>query len=177
MSEKIIYCFNHTPEKEGECIYQACPMFSEEIDMCKLEYLKPMKQGSLVQPPRNPVERKPVKDQPQRKLDSNTIPINQLKAGDTSTKENKINVEGTLLYDPTQKDFNRSDGSMGTVTNILIEDDTGKLNITFWDDAGRAALKLVKGDSVVVENVYQINNPYQGTLQANAGKYFKIHKQ
>ena len=44
MSNEIIYCFNKPEGNEdeliGQCIYKACPMFSEELDTCKLELLK-----------------------------------------------------------------------------------------------------------------------------------------
>lgn len=44
-------------------------------------------------------------------------------------------IEGKVSAVYPQKTFNRKDGSTGSVQNILIEDDTGKIRCVLWDRA------------------------------------------
>lgn len=164
MGNDIITCFN-----EQECTYKECPMYGEEVDMCKLELLK-------AKPKKATAERKPIKDEPQRKPDAKCDTINSLKIGDVSTKDHKITVQGKLEGDAFQKDFNRRDGTGGTVTTITINDGTGKLKVSAWDDKGDPLMSFGNGDEVLIENIYKIKEVYGGVLQADAGKFFKISK-
>jgi len=164
MGNDPIECFN-----KQECIYKECVMFSEELDLCKLELLKSS-------PKKATTERKPVKDEPQRKPETKSDTINSLKVGDTSSKEHKITIQGTLVYDASQRDVNKRDGSVGTVADIVISDGTGQLKISAWDDKAKALMNFVKDDEVIIENIYKIKEVYGGVLQADAGKFFKISK-
>jgi len=173
MGNDPIYCFNRKPEDveemAGQCVYKECPMFSEELDLCKLELLKS-------KPKKATTERKPIRDEPQRKPEAKHDTINSLKIGDTSSKEHKINVQGKLVFDASQKDVNKRDGSTGTVADIVISDGTGQLKVSAWDDKADALMVFVKDDEVLIENIYKIKEVYGGVLQADAGKFFKIFK-
>ena len=121
-------------------------------------------------------EKKPIRDEPQRKPETKGDFINSLKVGDKSSKERKINVQGKLVYDASQRDVNKRDGSTDTVTDITINDGTGHLKISAWGDKGNPLMDLVKDDEVLIENIYKIKEVYGGVLQADAGNYFKITK-
>ncbi len=166
------YCFNGNPaEDTGECIYAECGMYLEEIDICKLEYLK----GSPapVTKKRQPVFN--VTPQPSETQIGGTRLISSLSPGDTSSRDNKINVKGTLVLDPIQVERNTKDGPLN-VTNFTIEDESGKLKLGVWGDDGNAFMDYKKGDKLFIENVYKIKEPYDGVLQADLGKYFKVAK-
>ena len=169
MGNDPIYCLNNTPEKESECIYKECQMYSEELDLCKLELLKSS-------PKKATTERKTIRDEPQRKPESKCDMIISLKIGDTSNKDHKITVQGKLIHDAFQKDVNKRDGTVGSVSDITISDGTGQLKISAWDDKGDILMNFVAGDEVLVENIYKIKEVYGGVLQADAGKFFKISK-
>ena len=161
MSNEIIVCFNGQ-----ECIYAECPVYSAEADLCKMEMFKKTgARGKPIQrPPQQPATQTTMKGAvPQRRF------INTLNDGDT-----KVTVTGAVVFDPTYKDFNRKDGSVGSVTALILNDGTGDLNISFWDEKAEAPLKYKKGDSVTVENLYRVKGVYDGRKQADAGKYFKL---
>ena len=52
--------------------------------------------------------------------------INALQVGDKN-----VNVKGTLVSDPVQRDVDTNDGPT-PVTNMLISDGSGELRIGFW---------------------------------------------
>lgn len=43
-------------------------------------------------------------------------------------------IIGTVVKEPTVRCFNRSNGSMGRVTNLLVSDETGTITVVLWDD-------------------------------------------
>ena len=165
-----IYCFNGNPsEEKGECIYKECPMYSETIDTCRIELLK----GATA-----PVAQPQTTQQTQTTMptaEGEYRLINTLKTGDTSSKDSKINIKGTLSFDPIQRDVDTRQGPR-TVTNITIGDETGELKIAFWGDVGNAIMDFQKGDKLFIENIYKIKEPYDNILQADGGKYFKVAK-
>lgn len=166
-----IYCFNGKPsEDKGECTYTECGMYLEEMDICKLEYLK----GSPAPVVSKRTQPTASSQEPETQIGGTRL-INTLKVGDTSSKNNQINVKGTLKDDPTQRDVDVR-GETLTVTNITIEDETGELKIGFWGDMGNEFMDFQKGDKLLIMNVYKVKEPYGGVLQADGGKYYKVSK-
>ena len=165
MGNDYIECFN-----EKECTYTACKQFNNQLDTCNFMIIG-LLGGAVKQ-----AEKKPIKDEPQRKPETKGDFINSLRVGDTSSKEHKITVQGTLVYDAAQRDVSRRDGSVTTVADIVINDGTGQHKISAWDDKAKALMNFVKDDEVLIENIYKIKEIYGGVLQADAGKFFKISK-
>ena len=170
-----IYCFNGKPtEDKGECIYAACGMYLEEVDLCKLEYLKgdpsPVAPKRTVTKPTNTV---PI-EEPETEVGGSRL-ISSLKEGDTGNKQNPINIKGTLVFDSIQKDVDTSRGP-ATVTSIVIKDESGEAKISFWGDSGNAIMDFVKGDKLFLEGLYKVKSPYDGKAQVDGGKYFKVAK-
>ena len=165
MGNDYIECFN-----EKECTYTACKQFNNQLDTCNFMII------GLLGGAKKQVEKKPIRDEPQRKPETKGDFINSLRVGDTSNKEHKITVQGTLVYDAAQRDVSRRDGSVTTVADIVINDGTGQLKISAWDDKAKALMNFVKDDEVLIENIYKIKEIYGGVLQADAGKFFKISK-
>ena len=44
------------------------------------------------------------------------------------------------------KEFERSDGTIGYVANVVVGDETGKARLTFWDEQAHGAHELGAGD-------------------------------
>ena len=103
-------------------------------------------------------------------------PINTLQEGEQSSKTNRITLKGTVVYDPNYREGTRQDGTEYEVADFVLDDGTGQIKISFWDKFAKEAMDYKKDDLVLIENVYKIDGKYQDTLQANAGKYFKMVK-
>jgi len=165
MSNEVITCFNAV-----ECTYKDCVMYSEEIDMCKLEYLKGKPVAKTSTAPKT-VTPKTVEPEAQTTLGGSRL-ISSLKVGDKSTKDAKINVKGTIKYDPEEN----TTPSGKTVTNLVINDGTGDLKLAFWGKNSAEPLEYAKGDEVFIEGIFVINEPYKDVAQASAGNYYKMCK-
>lgn len=66
------------------------------------------------------------------------------------------------------KEFNRNDGTIGRVANLIVADETGSIRITLWDDKA----DLVKNGIITVGQTFQISGyvkeGYSG-LEVNIG--------
>ena len=167
MSGKVIQCFN-----EQECIYEKCPVFSPEIDTCKLELLKT--QTKQVKTERSVPSPKEVVQHAAEHVPG-VRPIGSLEEGETGSKNNPITIKGILVFDPEQRDVDTSRGP-ATVTSCVLKDDSGEAKISCWGDSGNQLLDFVKGDSLFFEGLYKVKSPYKDTVQIDGGKYYKVAK-
>ena len=103
-------------------------------------------------------------------------PINTLQEGEQSSRTNRITIKGTIQYDVNHREGTRQDGTEYEVADFVLDDGTGQIKISFWDKHAQEALDYKKGDLVLIENVYKIDGKYKDTVQANAGKYYKMVK-
>ena len=110
---------------------------------------------------------------PEPKKKDDKTNISDLKEGDKSSKEHKINIEGTLVFDPIQKDIDTSKGPTA-VTSLVLKDDTGEAKLSFWGDAGDPVMSFVKGDKIRVENIWRVKEFYDGKPQLDPGKFCKV---
>ena len=167
-----IYCFNGNPAEEtGECIYEKCGMYLDEMDVCKLEYLKGMPSPVAPKKRSTPTE----EPAPQETQLGGARLISSLKEGDTGNKQNPINIKGTLVFDAIQQVVDTSRGP-ATVTSIVIKDESGEAKVSFWGDAGNPIMDFVKDDKLLLEGLYKVKAPYDGKAQVEGGKYFKVAK-
>ncbi len=177
MSNEIIYCFNkpegNTDELVGQCIYEKCPMFSEEIDTCKLELLK-RTHIKQVKPQRTIPTAKEVVQEAVTQVGGARL-ISSLKQDEKSSKANPICLKGTLVFDPIQKDVDTARGPT-SVTSAVIKDDSGEAKISWWGDDGNEIMDYVKGDKLFLEGLYKVDAPYDGKPQVTGGKYYKVAK-
>lgn len=143
-------------------------MYSEKLDLCKIELLK-----SEPNPVDNPrTEKKtPVGEQSKRKpeLGDKTL-IRDLKPNDKSSKDHKINIEGTVVYEPKVNSTNTGK----EVCNLVLKDESGQISLAFWDSEIEKVMDFTVGDKVRVENIWRIDEPYEGTAKASPGKWAKI---
>jgi len=101
--------------------------------------------------------------------------ISSLKEGEKSSKDNPLNIKGTLTSDPIQKDVNTKKGP-ANVTSVYIKDDSGEAKITFWGDDGNEVMDFQKDDKLFFEGLFVVNAPFDGKPQIVGGKYYKVAK-
>jgi replication factor A1 len=61
-----------------------------------------------------------------------------------------VNIVGRVLGYTEPREFQRSDGSKGAVTNVIIADKTGKTALTLWDQDVRMTEEIERGDILKV---------------------------
>ena len=89
--------------------------------------------------------------------------ISELKVGQGS-----VEVEATVKSIEEPRTFNKF-GREVKVTNALIEDDSGEIKLTLWN---QDIDKVKEGSKVKITNGYV--NEFQGEKQLTAGKFGKI---
>ncbi|WP_370574842.1 OB-fold nucleic acid binding domain-containing protein [Methanomethylovorans sp.] len=98
------------------------------------------------------------------------------KISDIKDGMGSINVVGRLLDISDVRTFNKKDGSKGSVSNITIGDDTGKIRITLWDDKTDKMTELRLGDAVEVINGYARENNFNQQVEIQVGNHGIIKK-
>ena len=89
--------------------------------------------------------------------------ISELKA-----RQGKVEVEGKITEKGEIRTFNKF-GKEGRVCNATLEDESGKIKITLWNDEIH---KVQVGNKVKISNGYV--NEYQGEKQLTAGRFGKL---
>ena len=89
--------------------------------------------------------------------------VNELNAG-----QGNVEVEGVIKEVGEPRTFNKF-GRELTVVNAILEDDSGNIKLSLWNDD---ATRFKVGDKVKVVNGYV--SEFQGEPQLTAGKFGKI---
>jgi len=76
------------------------------------------------------------------------VPIGQVQEIDDEGKE--IDVIGRVLSVNDVNEFQRDDGSVGIVRSVMLADESGKVQLSFWNE--RAQEEYVVGDAYQIEN-------------------------
>ncbi len=93
-----------------------------------------------------------------------------MKISELQPKQGNVNVEGKILEISPAREFQKF-GRPGKVANSVLEDDSGKIILTLWnEDVDRFKV----GDVVKVVNGYV--NEWQGDKQLTAGRYGSLEK-
>ncbi len=91
--------------------------------------------------------------------------ISELKAG-----QGNVNVEGNIKEMGEPRSFNKF-GRQLSVTNAILEDDSGNIKLTLWNDD---ITRFKEGDSIKIVNGFV--NEFQGESQLTSGKFGRIEK-
>jgi replication factor A1 len=83
-----------------------------------------------------------------------------------------VNVIGRVTYVSDEREFTRRDGSPGRVASVLLEDDTGTVRLSLWDDDVDLKEEMEIGSNIAVENGY--TRISLGTVGLNAGQNSQI---
>lgn len=85
-------------------------------------------------------------------------------------KQSDVNVEGKIKEVSPAREFQKY-GKPGRVANSIIEDDSGEMVLTLWNED---VDKISEGDTVRVKNGYV--NEWRGDLQLTAGRAGELEK-
>ncbi|TFG31449.1 hypothetical protein EU528_06180 [Candidatus Thorarchaeota archaeon] len=86
---------------------------------------------------------------------------------------NDVDIEGKIatIYDVNT--FSRKDGGEGSVQNIVIADNTGKIRVTFWNEDIDQIAKAKEGDVIRILHGY-VKEGYRGGVEYQVGKKSEI---
>jgi len=93
-----------------------------------------------------------------------------MKISELNTGQSGVEIEFTIKELEEPKSFNKF-GRELRLRNATIEDDSGSMKLTLWNDD---VDKFNVGDKVKIENGYV--NEFQGEKQLTAGKFGKLVK-
>lgn len=74
------------------------------------------------------------------------------KIADLTEQHEMVEVDGIILSSTSINEFTRDDGSQGQVSNLIIGDETGYINVALWDDAAELTNSYSKGQRVTIKN-------------------------
>jgi replication factor A1 len=88
---------------------------------------------------------------------------------------NDATLSGKVVSVEQSKDFVRQDGSTGRVVNIVLEDDTGKVRCTIWDNKADEVVKYgdITGKPITIRHGYT-RAGLTGEPELNAGERSEI---
>lgn len=90
------------------------------------------------------------------------------KIGEITPESGNVGFVAKVMSVFPAKEFNRNDGTVGRVANLMVADETGSIKITLWDDRA----DLVKNDEIEIGQVFQISGyvkeGYSG-IEVNVG--------
>lgn len=92
------------------------------------------------------------------------------KISELRANQGNVNVVGVIKEVGETKTFNKF-GKELRLCNALLEDDSGSIKLTLWNDD---VSKFVEGDKIKVLNGYV--NEFQGEKQLTSGKFGQLAK-
>ena len=95
------------------------------------------------------------------------------KIGDLSESMGSVNVAALATQVGDEREFVRRDGTEGKVVSVLLEDDTGTVRLSLWDDDAEKAQEITEGTMIVVENGY--TRAGYGGIDLNVGRNGRLH--
>ena len=90
------------------------------------------------------------------------------KIKDLQAKQGKVILQADVVEVSTSKEFTKF-GKTGRVAKATIQDDTGKIKLTLWNDE---IDKVKAGTKIKIQNGYV--NEWQGEKQITAGRFGSI---
>jgi replication factor A1 len=88
---------------------------------------------------------------------------------DIKADMNNINVSGRVLDISEIRTFEKKDGSVGRVGNILLGDSTGKIRLTLWDEKTDFLEETDFDETVEVLNAYSRENTFSQQIELSLG--------
>jgi len=76
------------------------------------------------------------------------------KLADLRTGMGSVNAAARIAHIGEKKEFTRREGSTGRVVSVLMEDETGSVRLSLWDDDVDLTDDMKIGDLIAVENGY-----------------------
>ncbi|MDY0386421.1 MAG: OB-fold nucleic acid binding domain-containing protein [Methanolobus sp.] len=102
--------------------------------------------------------------------------IDSKKIEDIKSGMGDLNIRGRVLDISDIRTFNKKDGTVGKVGNIMIGDETGKIRVTLWDETAELTNELQTDDSVEIINAYAKENNFNQQVEIQVGNRSTIRK-
>lgn len=102
--------------------------------------------------------------------------IDSKKIEDIKSGMGDLNIRGRVLDISDIRTFNKKDGTVGKVGNIMIGDETGKIRVTLWDETAELTNELQTDDSVEIINGYAKENNFNQQVEMQVGNRSTIRK-
>ncbi|WP_342303698.1 OB-fold nucleic acid binding domain-containing protein [Methanolobus sp. ZRKC5] len=102
--------------------------------------------------------------------------IDSKKIEDIKSGMGDLNIRGRILDIADIRTFNKKDGTVGKVANIMIGDETGKIRVTLWDETADLTTELQTDDSVEIINGYAKENNFNQQVEMQVGNRSTIRK-
>lgn len=93
-----------------------------------------------------------------------------MKISELTIGQGNVTVEGTVSNMGNTRTFNKY-GKQLTVANATLNDDSGNITLTLWNDD---VTRIKEGDKIKIINGYV--GEFQGEKQLTSGKYGSIEK-
>ncbi len=91
--------------------------------------------------------------------------ISELKNGMRS-----VSIEASVVSVSEARTVNKRDGGTAKVADVMVEDDSGQIKLSLWEDQ----IAMVKtGSKIGIENGYTTS--FRGENQLSVGKYGKLN--
>lgn len=116
----------------------------------------------------------PSDDEKKKEFKNLDVP---LKIGDITNGMKNIGIKGTIKQMRDVITYTKKDGEEGRLRKLILEDDTGEINIVVWRESLIDLLeKLTEGLDIEIINGYTRINKYKGTetLEIHLGKFCDI---
>ena len=91
------------------------------------------------------------------------------KIGELRDGMRSVSVAGRVMSVNEPREFSRKDGTKGRVASVVLEDETGIVRLSLWDDDVNALSDMPVGTVVAVENGYT-RAGFGNTIDLNVGK-------
>jgi ssDNA-binding replication factor A large subunit len=95
------------------------------------------------------------------------------KIGNLNVSMGSVNVVALATQVSDEREFVRRDGTEGKVVSVLLEDDTGTVRLSLWDEDAEKAQQISEGTIIVVENGYTRSG--YGGIDLNVGRNGRVH--
>jgi replication factor A1 len=95
------------------------------------------------------------------------------KIGNLRESMGSVNVAALATQVSEEREFVRRDGTEGKVRSLLLEDETGTVRLSMWDEDADKAEEVEEGTVIVVENGY--TRAGYGGIDLNVGRNGRIH--
>ncbi|KXB09646.1 hypothetical protein AKJ35_00045 [candidate division MSBL1 archaeon SCGC-AAA833F18] len=101
--------------------------------------------------------------------------VRKLRIGDLSTGMSNIDIIGRVARIYEVREFERRDGSKGQVSNLVIQDDTGRIRVALWGKQTSLVTReeLEKGAAIRLRGAY-VKKGFSGNPEVNIGQRGKI---
>jgi replication factor A1 len=104
------------------------------------------------------------------------VASNSYKIKDIKDGMGDLNLTGKVLEVSDVRTFQRKDGNVGRVGNLLLGDDTGTVRVTLWDEKSDFLDQIEQGITVELINAYARENAFTQKVELQIGSRSIIRK-